>query len=98
MTDPSLYKIRLTPLALRRLTDISDVHDRTLVGDRLHRLKKEPDTQGQPLIGKLFGYRSARTANHRHRIVYRLEHQIVVVLMVEREQHNGHARTEFMHC
>ncbi|MGJ3244687.1 MAG: type II toxin-antitoxin system RelE family toxin [Elainellaceae cyanobacterium] len=93
MIDPSLYKIRLTPLALRRLTDISDVHDRTLVGDRLHRLKKEPETQGKPLIGKLFGYRSVRTDNHCHRIIYRLEHQTIVVVMVEREQHNGRART-----
>ncbi|MGJ3250025.1 MAG: type II toxin-antitoxin system RelE family toxin [Elainellaceae cyanobacterium] len=93
MTDSSRYTIRVTPLALQRLARITDPCDRDAIGDRIRHLNHEPETQGHPLIGKLFGYRSVKAANHCYRIVYRLEHRAVVVLMVEREHHNGAART-----
>ena len=55
---------------------------RSLLGRRIDRLAEDPDQQGKPLMGELLGYRSLRAVGQRFRILYRLEEQAVVVLVV----------------
>jgi mRNA interferase RelE/StbE len=38
--------------------------------------------RGKPLVGELAGFRSVRAVGQRYRIVYRVEHQEVTVLVV----------------
>jgi len=45
-------------------------------------LAESPEQQGKPLVGELAGFRSVRAVGQRYRIVYRVERQEVVVVIV----------------
>ncbi|MBE9051374.1 type II toxin-antitoxin system RelE/ParE family toxin [Nostocales cyanobacterium LEGE 11386] len=45
-------------------------------------LKTDPEKQGKPLVDKLKGYRSIRAVGQRYRIIYKVELDKVVVLVV----------------
>jgi mRNA interferase RelE/StbE len=49
---------------------------------RIEKLKDEPDKQGKALSEELSGYRSIRAVGQRYRIIYRLEQNQVVVVIV----------------
>ena len=49
---------------------------------RLRRLEYEPEKQGKPLAEDLEGYRSIRAVGQRYRIIYKIEEERVVVLVV----------------
>lgn len=49
---------------------------------RLEKLKYEPDKQGKALSEELSGYRSVRAVGQRYRIIYRIEEEQVVVVVV----------------
>ena len=76
------WKVALTPAARQMLEAISDRRIRRGVTERIEGLANEPEKQGKLLIGELEGVRSLRAVGQRYRILYRLEKQVVTVLVV----------------
>ncbi len=76
------YEIQLTPLALEMLEGVKDRRQQQGLSNRIDKLKSEPEKQGKPLVDKLQGYRSIRAVGQRYRIIYRVELDKVVVLVV----------------
>ncbi len=64
------------------IEDIRDQRVRGQIRDRIDGLAQDPDRQGTPLVGELAGYRSVRAAGQRYRIIYRVQEEQVVVLIV----------------
>ena len=46
------------------------------------RLEYEPELQGKPLADELVGYRSVRAVGQRYRIIYKVENELVIVIVV----------------
>lgn len=68
------YHIIIQPEALKLLADIKDRRIQESIRDRIDGLKHDPEKQGKPLLGELFGYRSIRGAvGQRYRILYRVD-------------------------
>jgi mRNA interferase RelE/StbE len=81
-SDQVEFEIKLTPLALEMLENIKDKrHQKSLVA-KIDKLKIEPEKQGKPLTGQLINYRSVRAVGQRYRIVYQVENDQVIVLVV----------------
>lgn len=76
------FQVRWTPQAFRMLQDVSDSRLRELIFKRAKQLESEPEKQGKPLLGELAGLRSVRAAGQRYRILYRVERNRVIVLVV----------------
>ncbi len=64
------------------LQDVSDSRLRELIFKRAKQLEAEPEKQGKPLLGELAGLRSVRAVGQRYRILYRVERNRVIVLIV----------------
>ncbi|MGK7928286.1 MAG: type II toxin-antitoxin system RelE/ParE family toxin [Spirulina sp.] len=79
---PQEYAIELTPLALKMLENIKDLRHREGIGKRIERLKSEPEKQGKALKDVLKGYRSIRAIGQRYRIIYAIEQERIVVLVI----------------
>ena len=73
------YHVEVTPTARDALAAITDKRIQRNIFNRLLRLEKDPDRQGEPLSGNLDGYRSVRAANERYRIIYRIQDDAAVV-------------------
>lgn len=52
----SEYTIQFTSLALEMLGAIKDQRERKILGDRIDKLKTEPEKQGKALVDTLAGY------------------------------------------
>jgi mRNA interferase RelE/StbE len=76
------YKIILSIQAQELFTAIKDRREQSVVLARLEKLKYEPDKQGKALSEELLGYRSVRAVGQRYRIIYRIEQEQVVVVVV----------------
>lgn len=76
------WRIALTVEAERMLRSITDRRIRSLIRDRIDALAEEPHQQGKPLTGPLAGFRSVRAAGQRYRIIYRIDEDRVLVLVV----------------
>ncbi|GFE71272.1 type II toxin-antitoxin system RelE/ParE family toxin [Chroococcus sp. FPU101] len=76
------YTIELTPLAIQLLTKIKDQREQKTLVKRVEQLKQEPEKQGKALIVQLMGYRSVRAVGQRYRIVYRVDQEKIVVIVV----------------
>jgi mRNA interferase RelE/StbE len=76
------YEIKISPTALNLLRSISDRRIRDKLVEKIDQLATSPEKQGKPLVGELTGYRSVRAAGQRYRIIYRIEENQVVVLVV----------------
>ncbi|HLH60817.1 MAG TPA: type II toxin-antitoxin system RelE/ParE family toxin [Ktedonobacteraceae bacterium] len=76
------WRIKLTQPALRQLEAIKDIHVKGSLGRRIDALENDPEKQGKPLKEELTGYRSIRAVGQRYRILYKLEAEQVVVLVV----------------
>jgi mRNA interferase RelE/StbE len=76
------YEIQLTPLALEMLAAIRDRREQEKLRDRIDELKTDPEKQGKALVDNLSGFRSVRAVGQRYRIVYRVEQEQVLVLVV----------------
>lgn len=76
------YEIQLTPQALEMLADIKDKRQQQALMERIDKLKTDPQKQGKPLVDKLKGYRSLRAVGQRYRIIYKVEIDKVVVVVV----------------
>ncbi len=85
MTEPEApieYRIELTPLALEMLAEVNDQRHREGLTNRIEKLRSEPEKQGKPLGDILKGYRSVRAVGQRYRIIYKVDRNLVVVLVV----------------
>ncbi len=76
------YRIFVTPVALKMLEDIADRRIRGKIGEVIDRLADEPEKQGKPLIDDLASYRSIRAVGQRYRIIYKVEKDRVIVVVV----------------
>ena len=77
-----IYQVLLTPAALSMLEGISDRRIQEKIRDRIDGLAQEPEKQGKPLVDELAGFRSLRAAGQRYRILYRVDRDRVLVLVV----------------
>lgn len=81
MTDP-VYTVKWTETASGLLAAISDRRVREALYTRAGQLSHSPEQQGKPLLGELAGFRSFRAVGQKYRIVYRVERQDVIVMIV----------------
>jgi len=76
------YKVLWTDAARRWLEGLGDSRVQRQLLDRSEQLSLEPEKQGKPLTGELFGYRSLRAVGQRYRIIYEVRRGEVLVLIV----------------
>jgi len=76
------YRIFIAPAAVEMLRGISDRRIREKIRDVVDRLAEEPDKQGKPLAYDLAGFRSIRAVGQRFRIIYKVENDRVLVIVV----------------
>lgn len=76
------YRIIIQPSAIEGLKNIADRRVREKIRDCIDGLAEEPGQQGKALVGELTGYRSIRTVGQRYRVIYQVEVQRVLVLVV----------------
>jgi mRNA interferase RelE/StbE len=76
------WKVGIARMAKQQLAAISDQRVRESIQQRIYRLEYEPDIQGKPLRDDLEGYRSIRAVGQRYRIIYRVEAERVIVIVV----------------
>jgi mRNA interferase RelE/StbE len=76
------WNIRLTKPALRQLAAIKDTRIREQISRKINALTDNPEQQGKPLSDELTGYFSVRAVGQRYRILYRLEADQIIVVVV----------------
>ncbi|MHB0867323.1 MAG: type II toxin-antitoxin system RelE family toxin [Thermoleophilia bacterium] len=76
------YTVLWTARARDALAAIPDRRIQKIIFERARELSAEPAKQGKPLIGELAGYRSLRAAGQRYRIIFRVDGDRVLVLIV----------------
>lgn len=76
------YTVRISKDALKQLEDVTDRRIRQEIFDRIKELANDPDRQGKPLRNELAGLRSVRVANQRFRIIYEIQKDHVLVVVV----------------
>lgn len=76
------WTVELTPTAAVMFEQIQDRRVREKIRERIDGLSRDPEKQGKPLIGELAGYRSLRAVGQRYRIIYRIEKDKILVLVV----------------
>ena len=76
------YEIQLTPLAVEMLSAVKDRREQEKLRDRIDKLKVEPQKQGKALVDNLSEFRSIRAVGQRYRIVYQVEQDRVLVVVV----------------
>ncbi len=76
------YRLIIEPSALKMLGEISDRRIQEKIRDRIDHLADEPEQHGRPLTGEFAGYRSLRAVGQRYRIIYRMQKDQRLVLVV----------------
>lgn len=76
------WQVELTKFALKQLQGIKDNRVRENLFERIEGLAKDPENQGKPLRNELSGLRSARAIGQRYRIIFRVERERVIVIVV----------------
>ena len=82
MSADRAFVISWTETALKLVEAIPDQRIRRLIAQRADQIATSPEQQGKPLIGELAGFRSVRAVGQRYCVVYRVEREEVVVLIV----------------
>jgi mRNA interferase RelE/StbE len=77
-----IHQIRLAPSAFQCLKDIADRRVQAKLQEAIDGLAEEPAKQGKALIGELVGYRSLRVIGQRYRIIYRVDTNNALILIV----------------
>jgi len=77
-----IWPIIILPVAKELLAEIRDRRIRDQIIKRINRLDHDPEKQGKLLSEELVGYRSVRAVGERYRIIYRVEEERVVVVVV----------------
>ncbi|MDJ0662356.1 MAG: type II toxin-antitoxin system RelE/ParE family toxin [Crocosphaera sp.] len=76
------YNVQLIPIALELLSKIKDKRIQKALRERIEKLHNEPEKQGKALSGRLKGYRSVRAVGQRYRIIYRVDNNKIVILII----------------
>jgi mRNA interferase RelE/StbE len=76
------YSIIVRPAAEKMLEKITDRRIRGKIDEKISGLANEPGKQGKELGGDLEGYRSVRAASQRYRVIYRVDGENIVVVVV----------------
>lgn len=76
------WRVLITPAALEMLKGITDRRIRSQVAQTVSSLSEDPEKKGRPLMGELAGYRSLRAAGQRYRVIYKIEKEQVIVVVV----------------
>jgi mRNA interferase RelE/StbE len=76
------YEIEFIPLAIELLKKVKDQREQKALRQKIEKLKIEPEKQGKALTGQFQGYRSIRAVGQRYRIVYRVDKDKIVVVIV----------------
>lgn len=76
------YTVEFNEAAKKQLAGIKDKRICTKILERAEALATDPEKQGKELGGELEGYRSVRAASQRYRIIYRIDGENVVVVVV----------------
>lgn len=76
------YQVSLSTQAMQLFAQIKDRREQQLILTRIEKLKHDPDKQGKALSEQLIGYRSIRAVGQRYRIIYRIEQDQVLVVVV----------------
>jgi len=77
-----IWKVRLTDQARSMLSGITDQRVRRKLLDRMKDLAHDPHKQGKALVYELAGFRAVRAVGQRYRIIYSVEEDMVVVVVV----------------
>ncbi len=77
-----IWTIELTATAAAMLADIADRRVRQKIKERIDQLAREPEKQGKALTDDFTGYRSLRAAGQRYRIIYKIQDEKVIVVVV----------------
>jgi mRNA interferase RelE/StbE len=77
-----IHQIRLVPSAFQYLKDIADRRVQAKLQEAIDGLADEPAKQGKALIGEFGGYRSLRAIGQRYRVIYRVDTNNALVLIV----------------
>ncbi len=76
------YRVIITPIALSMVQRIPDRRAREKIADAIGKLAEVPEKRGKALLGELAGYRATRAVGQRYRIIYRVEEEKVIVIVV----------------
>ncbi len=74
--------VEISTVALKHLQDITDKRVRNNLFERIEELSVDPERQGKPLRDELVGLRCVRAIGQRYRIIYTVEPDRVIVLVV----------------
>ena len=76
-----MYKIKLTKIAAENLQKI-DSKTQTQIINKIDSFKAEPLLLGKRLKGSLKEFRSVRAAGQRYRIIYKVQEEEIIVIIV----------------
>lgn len=76
------FSIRWSAQARDMLLSIQDRRVREKIVKQVRLLEWEPEKQGKPLIGELSGYRSVRAVGQRYRIIFQIEKEKTIILVM----------------
>jgi mRNA interferase RelE/StbE len=76
------WVVQVVREAQEQMAAIKDNRIRASITKRIDGLQFEPDKQGKALKDELEGYRSIRAGGQRYRIIYKIEEEQVLVLVV----------------
>ena len=76
------WQVEFTKPALEQLQGITDKRIRGILFERAEALATDPENQGKPLRGELSGFRSLKVYRQRYRIIYRVEREKVIVVVI----------------
>jgi mRNA interferase RelE/StbE len=77
-----IYQLEITPTALGLINKVQDRRIRAKIIETIDGLAEDPEKKGKPLTAELDGYRSVRAVGQRYRIIFRIDNDKVVVLVV----------------
>ena len=76
------WRVEIAKTALEQLEKITDLRVRKNLLERIEQLENDPEGQGKPLRNELSGLLSLRAIGQRYRIIYKLENEQVIVIVV----------------
>jgi mRNA interferase RelE/StbE len=76
------YQIEISPTALGMIKKVQDRRIREKIIETIDGLAEDPEKKGKPLTAELDGYHSIRAVGQRYRIIYRIDEDRVIVLVV----------------
>ena len=77
-----LWKVGIAEEAKKQLAAIEDTRIRESITKRIDRLQHEPEKQGKLLKDDLVDYRSMRAVGQRYRIIFKIEDELILVVVV----------------